>query len=387
MRGIDGRVCVVGVGATPFGELWEEDTNSLLAAACTEAVEDAGLSLDDVDAAWLSVALPNTGVGGATLADALRMYGKPITRVENFCASGMDAFRNGCFAVAAGIYDVVLVCGVEKLSDEASSGLAHPSRPHPVLERPAAPALFALAATRSFAEYGWTEADLAEVAVKNHANGARHPKAHHRRVISVDDVLGSPPVAEPLKRLDCSAVSDGASAVIIARPEVARTLRHAQAEVRVKSSVLTVHTAHPHFEPGHQWQGFPATAQAARIAYAEAGITDPAGELDVVECHDCFTITELLNLQDLGLCEPGAGARLTRDGHTRPDGRIPVNPSGGLKCFGHPIGATGVRMVYEITRQLQGRAEGAQVEDARTGLAHNLGGPGSVGAISILQRV
>jgi acetyl-CoA C-acetyltransferase len=386
MPGLKGRAAVAGVASTRFGEHWDSDSYDLLAQACRGAVADAGLSMDEIEAGWVGIAAPFTGTGGAMLADAVRMFGKPITRVENFCATGMDAFRNACFAVAAGVYDVALACGVEKLRDQGASGLPAVSRPDPVLERPAAPALFALAATRSFSEYGWDEHDLAEVAVKNHANGAKHPLAHLRSEITVEQALAAPPVAEPLKRFDCSAISDGAAAVVVTRPEVARGLNHHDALVTVQACAFAVTTAHPHFAPGVQWVGFPATQKAAAMAYEEAGISNPLEEIDVVECHDCFTITELLNLQDLGFCETGTAARFTRDGHTRADGELPVNPSGGLKCFGHPIGATGCRMIYEITSQLQGRAAGVQVADSRIGLAHNLGGPGSVGAITILAR-
>ncbi|HEY8639031.1 MAG TPA: acetyl-CoA acetyltransferase [Solirubrobacterales bacterium] len=388
MKGIRDRVAVAGVGASRFGEHWERDQYELLVEAAYEAMDDAGVALDDIEAAWVGVNYPFTGPSGTTVADALRLYGRPITRVENYCASGMDAFRNACFAVAAGVYDIVLACGVEKITDQGSTGLPTMGRADPVLERPSAPGLFALAASRSFDAWGWDERDIAEVAVKNHANGVHHPKAHFRREITVEDAMSAPEIASPLRRLDCAAVSDGAAAVVVTRPELARELAQASGNhvVLVKSNQLSVHTGHPHFQPGFDYLGFPATRQAARQAYAEAGIERPAQELDIVECHDCFTITELLNTQDLGLCERGDAARFVRDGHTQVGGTIPVNPSGGLKCFGHPIGATGCRMIYEVTRQVQGRAHGLQVEGARTGLAHNLGGPGAVASVTILGR-
>lgn len=383
--GLRGRVAVAGVASTPFGEHWDRDGYELLASACRAAVADAGIALDDVEAAWVGIASQTTGVGGAMLADALRMSGKPISRVENFCATGMDAFRNACFAVAAGVHDIVLACGVEKLTDQEATGLAL-APPNPVLERPGATALFALAATRSFAEYGWSERDLATVAVKNHANGAAHPLAHLRREITIEQAMGANPIAAPLRLFDCSAISDGASAVIITRPEIARTLAHKDAVVTVQASALAVGTANPHFKPGVSWTGFQPTRDAAKQAYTQAGIIDPAAEIDVVECHDCYTVTELLNLQDLGFCAPGTAAAFTNDGHTEWTGKLPVNPSGGLKTFGHPVGATGCRMIYEITSQLQGRAAGRQVAQPRIGLAHNLGGPGSIGAVTILKR-
>lgn len=386
MRGIKNRVAVAGVGATAFAEHWERDQYDLLAEAVQDAVDDAGVALDDVQAAWVANYYPFTGLGGSTLADAVRLYGRPISRVENFCASGMDAFRNACLAVASGVYDVVLACGVEKITDQGSAGLPPMGRADPVLERPSAPGYFALLATRAFAEWGWSSADLAEVAVKNHANGSRHPKAHFRRPVTVADVLAGPEIASPLRRLDCCPVSDGAAALVVTSPEVAAGLVHRDELVLVSASQVATFSYHPQFRPGFDYLGFPSTREAARRAYEEAGITDPLAELDLVECHDCFTITELLNIQDLGLCPVGEAAAFVRDGHASVGGKLPVNPSGGLKCFGHPIGATGARMLCELTRQLQGRALGVQVSEARVGLGHNLGGPGAVASVTILAR-
>src|SRR5712691_3496507 len=381
MGGIKDRVAVAGVGATAFAEQWDRDQYSLLTEAGYEAVEDAGVGLEDIEAAWVGVNYPFTGQAGTTAADALRLYGKPVTRVANYCASGMDAFRNACFAVASGVYDVAVACGVEKITDQGTAGLPIMGRADPVLERPSAPGLFALAASRAFETWGWDSRDIAEVAVKNHANGTHHPKAHFRREITVEDALSAPEIASPLRRFDCCAVSDGAAALVITRPELARELPHADELVLVQSNQLAVYSGHPHFKPGFDYLGFPATRDAARSAYQEAEISDPAGEIDVCECHDCFTITELLNTQDLGFCAPGEAAAFVREGSTQVEGTIPVNPSGGLKCFGHPIGATGCRMIYEITRQIQGRALGRQVPEARVGLAHNLGGPGAVASV------
>jgi acetyl-CoA C-acetyltransferase len=385
MPSLDGRVAVIGVGCTPFAEHWAKDQYDLLADAVFEAAADGGIAIDAVDAAWVGIYFSFTGLGGSALADAIHVDGKPITRVENYCASGMDAFRNAVMAVAGGFYDIALACGVEKLTDQGSSGLPPVGRPDPVLQRPSSPGYFALQATRAFHEWGWSRTDLARVAVKNHANGAHHPLAHFRRPVTIDDVLEAPEISSPLGRLDCAAVSDGAAAVIVARPELARDLQRDYPIVTVKAVELAATSAVPTFDPAFRFTGFPITSKAARRAYAAAGITDPREAIDLVECHDCFTITELLNMQDLGLCDPGEAAKLVADGVTSAAGDLPVNPSGGLKCFGHPIGATGVRMIAEITRQLQGRALGVQVAAPRTGLAHNLGGPGAVAGVTILQ--
>jgi acetyl-CoA C-acetyltransferase len=255
---------------------------------------------------------------------------------------------------------------------------------HPVMRGASAPAMFALLATRCFHEYGWTREDLARVAVKNHKNGALHPKAHFRRPITLEAAVNAPMIAWPLGRFDSCGMSDGAAALVITRPEIAKKSKHKHDYAVTKANALAMNSFLPMYRASFDWLGFPATQAAAKLAYQEAGIKNPAEEIDLAEVHDCFTITELLNIQDLGLCERGAAAKFVREGQADVGGKIAVNPSGGLKCFGHPIGATGCRMLCEVTKQIQGRAEGAQVENARLGLAHNLGGPGSVCAITIL---
>ena len=386
MPGIKDRVAVVGVGCTKFGELWEKDQEDLLVEAVYEALDDAGLTPKDIDAGWVGLMYNFTGFSGATMTEPLKLFGKPVTRVENFCASGMDAFRNACFAVAAGVYDVVVACGVEKLLDQGASGI--PIDPiHPVLGHASAPAMFALAASRAFHEWGWTKEDLANVAVKNHKNGASHPKAHFRRPITLADAVNAPMISWPLGRFDCCAVSDGSAAIVITRPEIAKDTKHKDDYVVVKANALAIETLQPMYKVSYNWLGFPATRDAARAAYAEAGITDPLKEIDFAEVHDCFTSTELFNIGDLGFVADGKdAAAFVRDGHADVEGEMPINPSGGLKCFGHPIGATGCRMIYEVTKQLQGRADGMQVKDAKLGMAHNLGGPGSVCSVTILGQ-
>jgi acetyl-CoA C-acetyltransferase len=388
MPGIKDRIAVAGVGATRFTEHYEKDQEDLLVEAVEEACMDAGIERKDIQAIWCGVYYRFTGLSGTTAADALRLYGIPSTRVENYCASGMDAFRNACFAVAAGVYDIVLACGVEKITDQGSRGLPNVLRDSipPFMPPASAPALFAMAATRAFSERGWTREDLARVAVKNHANGAKHPKAHFRREITMETALNAPMIAWPLGRFDSCAVSDGAAAVIITTPEIAKKMNHKDDYVVVKANGLAVTTASPMHNPGFDYLGFPATRMAAKQAYDEAGITDPATQISLAEVHDCFTITEMLTYEDLGFCAPGEGAAFIRDGRSAADGDLPVNPSGGLKSFGHPIGATGCRMIGEVTRQLQGRADGVQVKDPELGLAHNLGGPGAVCSVTILGR-
>ncbi|MBW2288942.1 MAG: acetyl-CoA acetyltransferase [Deltaproteobacteria bacterium] len=383
MGSMKDKTAIIGVGCTKFGEQWEKDAEDLIVEAAYEAMDDAGITPDDIEATWVGNLYDFTGLSGSVAAEPLKLFGRPTTRVENFCASGMDAFRNACFAVASGAYDVVMACGVEKLMDVGGSGLPV-DMGHPVLRGSSAPGMFALAATRSFHEHGWDREDLARVAVKNHKNGAQHSKAHFQREITLETALNAPMIAWPLGRFDACAMSDGAAAVIITRPEIAKKSKHKHDYALTKASVLTMDVFLPMYREAYDWLGFPATENAAKQAYAEAGIKNPVEEIDLAEVHDCFTITELLNIQDLGFCERGEAAKFVREGHADVGGKVAINASGGLKCFGHPIGATGCRMLCEITKQLQGRADGAQVENARLGMAHNLGGPGSVCAVTIL---
>jgi len=309
-----------------------------------------------------------------------------VTRVGNWCATGLDAFRNACYAVAAGACRVALVVGCEKMRDTAArqSLIAQVvEHGHPLLNKGlTAPGMFALRAVRYMHEFGVDRKTLAKVAVKNHFNGARNPLAHFRREVSVDEVLSAPWVAYPFGLLDCTPQTDGAAAAVIVRAEDAP-----RDAVRVLGCGLSVtHGSFVHFYQDYDFLGFPATREAARRAYEEAEIRDPSREIDVAEVHDCFTMTEILNYEDLGFAGRGEGWRLIEDGVTTLEGKIPVNPSGGLKSFGHPIGASGVRMIYEIVQQLRGRCGERQVQGAATGLAHNLGGSGVVAAVVVLGR-
>ena len=372
---------------TKYGERWDKSQYDLLAEAVMGATKDAGIQRDDIDAAWLGVFYYFTGLSGTTLEDAIRLNGKPVTRCENYCASGMDAFRNACFGVASGAYEIGLACGVEKLMDEGGSGLpGFKIFGHPVLPLPSAPAMFSMAATRAFHNWEWTKEDLARVAVKNHDNGAHHPKAHFRKPISIEDVMKAPMIADPLGRNDCCAMSDGAAALLITRPDLAESYAHADDYVVVKANEISIYTMAPWYWPQYDYTEFPATVHAAKMAYKEAGVTDPRKEIDLAEVHDCFTITELLNCQDLKFCDKGKAVEELKNGTFNWDGETAVNPSGGLKSFGHPIGSTGCRMLVEVTKQLQGRAEGRQVPDAKLGLAHNLGGAFSCCSVSILGQ-
>jgi len=381
---IKDKVAVIGTGCVKFGENYEQTYDDMIVEAAYEAYKDAGIEPKEIQAAWMGTANPGIGHGkaGVSLADPLRLYDIPITRVENFCATGTEAFRNGCMAVAAGEYDIVLVVGAEKMKDRGERGIVREGH-HPLLARGVtAPGQFALAATRYFHTFGIDKTVLAKVAVKNHKNGSMNPKAHFQREVTEEQVVKAPIIAWPFGLFDCCPTTDGAAAVILCREDLAKNFR--KDYVVAKGMGLAVTSGRPYFDPGYDYLGFRCTQMAAQQAYKEAGITDPRKEVSFAEVHDCFTMTEILNYEDLGFAKKGEGWRLIVDGVTALNGDLPVNPSGGLKSFGHPIGATGVRMIHELTQQLLGKSGKRQVKKTDIGLAHNVGGPGAVACVIIL---
>jgi acetyl-CoA C-acetyltransferase len=375
------EVAVVGVGCTKFGDLFEIGYEDLICQAAFDAYRDAAIDPRDIHAAYLGTYLPGPAGGKAavSLGDALRLYDRPITRVENYCATGTDAFRNACLAIASGTYDIALVLGAEKLKDRAGRGL--PRIGHPYLGKGnTAPGLFALAANRYMHTFGLGRDTLAKVAVKNHYNGARNPKAHLQMEVTEEQVLKAPIIAWPFGLFDCCPTTDGAAAAILCRGDLAA--RFTDRPIWVKGFGLAVTSGRPYCDPTFDYLGFRSTQMAAQQAYAMAGVT--AADIDFAEVHDCFTWTEISNTEDLGFCKKGDGGHLVREGRTALSGDIPINPSGGLKSFGHPIGASGVRMIYECVQQLRGQVGERQVKDAALGLAHNVGGPGAVSCVIIL---
>ncbi len=380
------RVAIIGVGCTKFGDNFDLSYEEMAAEAGFEALADAGIEPDRIEAAWLGTFSPGQGHGKASvsLADSLRFYDKPITRVENYCATGTDAFRNAAMAVAAGVYDVALVLGVEKLKDRPARGLVSEGNHAYQHDGSTAPGIFALSATRYLESFQIGREALAKVAVKNHHNGSLNPKAHFQMEVSEQQVLQAPMVAYPFGLFDCCPTTDGAAAAIVCRADLAPQFR--KDYVLLKGIGLAVTSGRPWFEPGYDFTGFEATTAAAAEAYRMAGIENPLAEIDLAEVHDCFTWTEITNYEDLGFCKKGSGAHFIGEGRSTLEGDLPVNPSGGLKSSGHPIGATGVRMIYEITRQLRGQAEARQVRDPKLGLVHNLGGPGSVSCVVVLGQ-
>ncbi len=394
--GIRDKVAILGMGCSKFGERWDAEPFDLMVEAFAECIEDAGIEKDEIQAAWLSTAIDSVNVGpsGVPLAVALRLPFIPVTRVENFCASGTEAFRGAVYAVASGACDIALALGCEKLKDTGYGGL--PQRTRGVTNSMywpnlSAPGVFAQLAAGYRGAYGVDRDELkramAQVSVKSHANGAKNPKAHLQRPVTMDKVLGAPIVAEPIGLFDCCGVSDGAAAAIVCTPELAKSLGK-QDLVSVKALQLSVSNGS---EAGHNsWDGshIKTTRIAAKKAYEEAGIRNPREEISMTEVHDCFSITELITMEDLGLSQEGAAVKDVLDGVFDADGEVPCQIDGGLKCFGHPIGASGLRMLYEMYTQLLGRADERQLADPRIGLTHNLGGfpHMNVSSVSIVGR-
>ncbi|TAK30449.1 MAG: hypothetical protein EPO28_18710 [Saprospiraceae bacterium] len=387
-------IAIIGIGVTKFGELFHQSYDDLVREAALQAVADAGIDLDEIQAGWLSTAFPEIGVfkgrSGMDLVEPLNLYGIPVTRVSNFCASGADAIRNAANALAAGECDVAMALGVEKLRDRApqdSIVKMMVELSHPFYQKGfTAAGTFAVYAKRMMHEYGVTNEDIASISVKNHYHGTLNEKAHHRIACSLEQVLGSPMVADPLTVMDSCPTTDGAACVIMVRAGDVDKSKHRP--VFIDGIGLSVSTGWdlPFFDSKHDFLSFQATIDAAAMAYRQAGIEKPIDEIDLVEVHDCFSIVELLTYEDLGLCKRGEAKDMIRGKATRWGGEIPVNVSGGLLSCGHPVGATGVRMVVEVASHLRGTAGDRQVKGAKRGVTHNIGGPGAIASVIVLNN-
>ncbi|MHB1127238.1 MAG: acetyl-CoA acetyltransferase [Bacillota bacterium] len=374
-NGIANKIAIIGMGCTKFGENWDKSPEDMMVDAAYEALEDAGLTPDDIDAYWIGT--QSSGMAGVTLSVPLKIQNKPVTRVENFCATGSESFRAACYAVASGAYDIAMAVGVEKLKDSGFSGLAGVGMPDDGT-RPdiSAPAGFSMLAPAYFSKYGIDPKEgkqvLARIAYKNHKNGALNPKAQYQKEVSMDTILNSPPVAGYLGVFDCSGVADGSAAAIICRAEDAKKYR--EDPIYVKALSIVAGSGGGGMMPDFDFTSVRETVAAAADAYAQCGITNPREQISMAEVHDCFTPTELVIYEDLGFAERGHAWKDVLNGEFDIDGRLPVNPDGGLKSFGHPIGASGIRMLYEMYKQLQGKAGKRQLKDPKLGLTHNLGG-------------
>ena len=385
---IKDKVAIVGMGCTRFGERWDADIRDLIVEATTEALEDAGIELKDVQAIWQGTLAGSQileGGGGCTgllTSTTLQTQYIPVTRVENACASGQEALRGATYGIASKAYDVVMALGVEKLKDSGFGGLGigMPGRFEPVYGAfGTAPGRYAMAATAYFSKYGLSPEEgkrmLAEISVKSHYYGFRNPKAHLRREVTVEQVMDAPMIAWPLGLYDCCGVTDGASVAILVPIEDAKKYRNDYAAI--KGFGIATGPGWGKERDDYDFTWWDATEAAARQAYAEAGIEDPRKELDMVELHDCFSIAELIASESLFLCEHGKYRQEFTDKRAYyHEGEMPVNISGGLKSFGHPIGASGCRETYEVYKQIQGKAQepSRQIESVKLGLTHNQGG-------------
>jgi acetyl-CoA C-acetyltransferase len=390
-HGIKDRVAIVGMGCTRFAEHWDKGLDDLLLDACGETFASAGITKQDVDAYWLGTA--QSGMSGITLARPLELEGKPVTRVENYCATGAEALRQAAYAVASGAYDVAMAVGVEKVKDSGYQGLnAFPIPTDGTNRTLTAAAMFSMVAPAYAAKFGVAPDEvrtaLARIASKNHYNGARNPRAQFRREMSVEQICAMPAVAGGLSVFDCAGVADGSAAAIVVRAEDA--LRYTDKPLYIKGLSFIAGNGSGLTDPSYDYTTFPEIVTCAADAYAQAGVTDPRRQLAMAEVHDCFTPTELVLMEDLGFCERGTAWKEVLAGAFDLDGDLPVNPDGGLKSFGHPVGASGLRMMFECWLQLRGEAP----DDRRIStygqrdlaLTHNLGGyPGEmVSFISIL---
>lgn len=390
-KGIKDKVAILGMGCSKFGERWDASPEDLMIEAFDEAMADAGIERSQLDASWFSTHMDDvgTGRGGTPMSIALRLPNIGVTRVENFCAGGSEAFRAAAYAVASGACDIALAVGVEKLKDTGYGGLPLPSigtlipQWYPTVS---APANFAQLASAYRAKHkvdkDVLKRAIAHVSVKSHANGAKNPKAHLQKIITEEQALKAPIIAEPLGLFDCCGVSDGAAALVVTTPEIARAMGKKDI---VTFKALQVSVSNGWEMQSNEWDGsyVHTTRVAAERAYKEAGITRPREEVSMLEVHDCFSITELVTMEDLFISPEGGAIKDVMDGFYDADGKVPCQIDGGLKCFGHPIGASGLRMLYEMYLQLTGRAGDRQLGNPKTGLIHNLGGQPSQNVCSV----
>src|SRR5215510_8184607 len=368
-NGIRDRVAIVGMGCTPFGEHWDRGASDLLVDATKDALASARIGLDEIDAFWLGTLY--SGQSGLTLSRPLKINYKPVSRLENYCATGSEAFRNACYAVASGAYDIAMAIGVEKLKDSGYSGLPGSGGIGDGTRAAlTAPATFSLLAPAYAKKFGVDEAQLKEVmtriAWKNHKNGALNPRAQFRKEVPKETIACSPIVAGALGIFDCSGVSDGSAAAIIVRAEDAH--KYTDHPLYVKALSFIAGPAAGPIDPSYDYTSFTEVVRSGEDAYQQAGVRDPRAELAMAEVHDCFTPTELVLMEDLGFSQRGHAWKDVLDGSFDLGGDLPVNPDGGLKSFGHPIGASGLRMLFECWLQLRGEApEERQVKTVAEG--------------------
>jgi acetyl-CoA C-acetyltransferase len=387
MEGIKNRAAIIGMGCIKFGENWEKTIEDMIIDAVYEAYEDAGVGPEDIQAGWWGTVW--AGETAQIVASPLKLGYIPFTHVENACATGSEALRGACYAVAAGIVDIAIAVGAEKLKDTGFSGLPQ-IRPAATwsyrVPSETAPSEFAMMATGYFSKWGLSMEEgrklLAQISVKNHHNGTVSPKAHFQREITLDMAMNAPMIAYPLGLFDCCGVSDGAAAAIVTRADMAKKFR--PDPVYIKAMTICQGPREGYLSQVYDFAHVEETRRAGIASYKEAGIKNPREEINCAEVHDCFTITELTIYEDLQFSAQGHAKDDIEAGTFALQGKIPVNTDGGLKCFGHPIGATGLRMMYEIYKQLQGKAGPRQVKNPRLGLTHNQGGAPGAATVSVV---
>ncbi len=386
-HGIKNRVAIIGMGCTPFVEHWGKGLDDMIVDAANEAYASAGVDKAAVDAYWFGTA--NGGMSGITMARPLQLVDKPVTRVENYCATGSEALRQAAYAVASGAYDVAMALGAEKTKDAGFQGLNAAPVPNDGTGRTlTAAAMFSMVAPAYAHRFGvpleQVKEAMTRLAWKNHYNGARNPRAQFRKEVSIETINKSPRVAGDLGVFDCAGVADGAAAAIVCRAEDAH--KYTSKPLYIKGLSFIAGNGSGLLDPAYDYTHFPEIEACVKDAYAQAGITDPRREIALAEVHDCFTITELVLMEEMGFSERGKAWRDALDGVFDLSGDLPVNPDGGLKSFGHPVGASGLRMLFECWLQLRGEAGERQLAAPRLGLTHNLGGyPGEmVSFVSIL---
>ena len=382
-HGIKDQVAIIGMGCTHFGEHWDKSLDDLIIEAAQEATKSAGIDTESIDAFWFGTS--QSAASGISLATPLRISGKPVTRVENYCATGSESLRQACYAVASGAYDTAMALGAEKVKDSGYQGLNAFPIPNDGTNRTlTAAAMFSLILPAYAKRYKVDEDELryviARIAQKNHFNGSKNELAQFRREVSAETICKMPSIAGRLSVMDCAGVADGAAAAIVVRAEDA--LKYSDKPLYIKTLSLVAGDSSGLVDPDFDFTTLPECVDAAHDAYSQAGIKDPKKELAMAEVHDCFTPTEMILMEDLGFCEKGTAWQEVLNGTFDIDGELPVNTDGGLKAFGHPVGASGLRMFYETWLQLRSEApndRSISLESAKQALVHNLGGyPGEM---------
>lgn len=382
MESIRDKVAIIGMGCCKFGFNWDKSADDMIVDAAYEAYEDAGIDPKDIQAGWMGTII--SGMMGFRLSRALKIEGIPITRVENGCGTAIATLRDAAFAVSAGVYDLVLTLGYEKFKDLGYNVISTGDSFLYSYGR-SSPGEYAMAATRYFHRYGIGKETLAKIGVKNHHNGSLHPKAHFQRKITLDQALNAPIIAWPLGLFDCCPRTDGATAAIICPAHMAKKFRDDY--ILIKGVEIASGAGMGRMLREYDFCHWEENVVASKKLYEQIGIDDPSKEISLAEVHDCFTINELFAYEDLGFCPRGQAKEYIDNGFFALDGSLPVNTDGGLKSFGHPQGATGLRMIYELYNQLQGKAGPRQLKDARMGLAHTIGGGPGVGGVSHIVLV